>query len=66
VFRYRLAGLPAAADAWRQLPGALRFAVDSARRGKPRASLVDLTFRNLIHVESGQEAFLASAGRTAP
>lgn len=65
VFRYRLAGVEDAADAWRQLPGALRFAVDSARRGRPRDTLVDLTFRNLLHIESGQDRVLPSRGRTA-
>ncbi|GAA0257155.1 hypothetical protein GCM10010492_67660 [Saccharothrix mutabilis subsp. mutabilis] len=65
VFRYRRVGDDGAADAWRQLPGALRFAVDSARRGRPRDSLVDLTFRNLLHIESGQDAVLPSRGRTA-
>lgn len=65
VLRYRRAGDEAAADAWRQLPGALRFAVDSARRGRPRESLVQLTFRNLLHIESGQDGVLPSRGRTA-
>ncbi|RKT74287.1 hypothetical protein DFJ66_7631 [Saccharothrix variisporea] len=65
VFRYRRAGVEDAADAWRQLPGALRFAVDSARRGRPRESLVELTFRNLLHIESGQDGVLPSRGRTA-
>ncbi|MEJ2852343.1 MULTISPECIES: hypothetical protein [unclassified Saccharothrix] len=65
VFRYRRAGAEDAADAWRQLPGALRFAVDSARRGRPRDTLVELTFRNLLHIESGQDRVLPSPGRTA-
>ncbi|XVV01039.1 hypothetical protein ACQPW3_26925 [Actinosynnema sp. CA-248983] len=65
VFRYLRAGELEAADAWRRLPGALRFAVDSARRGRPRESLVQLTFRNLLHIESGQDGVLPSRGRTA-
>ncbi|KAA2255360.1 hypothetical protein F0L68_28555 [Solihabitans fulvus] len=59
------AALDGALDAWRQLPSALRFAVDSARRDRPRASLVDLTFGNLLTIESGQDALLPTAGRTA-
>ncbi len=64
AFRYRwLAGQPdapgarreqlaAAGQAWARLPAALRFALDSARRGRPRTSLVAMTFRNLVEIES--------------
>jgi hypothetical protein len=64
VFRYRwLAGRPgvtelerercaAAEAAWGRLPVALRFAVDSARRGQPRASLVATMFEHLRGIEA--------------
>jgi hypothetical protein len=38
------------AVAWEQLPSALRFAVDSARRGRPRVSLVRTTFDHLLEL----------------
>ena len=34
-------------EAWRRLPMALRFAVDSARRGRPRPALIDQSFSDL-------------------
>jgi len=43
--------LETAAGAWERLPRALRFAVDSARRGKPRHSLVHTTFSHLLEQE---------------
>jgi len=64
VFRYRwLAGRPgvpdaererfaAAGAAWARLPVALRFAVDSARRGQPRPSLIATTFEHLRGIEA--------------
>jgi hypothetical protein len=63
VFRYRwLCSRPghpetvrqryvAARDAWAQLPSAVRFAVDSARRGRPRPSLLRQTFVHLQQAE---------------
>jgi len=54
AFRHRWHGNPAAAAAWETLPAALRFAVDSARRGKPRTSLVHTTFDRLLQVETVQ------------
>lgn len=41
----------AVAVAWEVLPRALRFAVDSARRGRPRRSLVHTTFDHLLDQE---------------
>jgi hypothetical protein len=61
TFRYRRLGDQPAAEAWSRLPSALRFAIESARRGKPRMSLLDTTFRHLLFIESGQEALLPSA-----
>lgn len=46
VFQYRHQGKQYAA--WTQLPSALRFAVDSARRGRPRPTLLRQTFENLL------------------
>jgi hypothetical protein len=65
VFRYRwLCSRPgspdavrqryvAARDAWAQLPSAVRFAVDSAARGRPRPSLLRQTFAHLQLTERG-------------
>jgi hypothetical protein len=64
AFRYRwLAGRPglaaaehdrlsAAEAAWSRLPVALRFAVQSAQRGRPRASLVTVMFADLQEIEA--------------
>lgn len=41
----------AAEAAWDRLPVALRFAVESARRGQPRASLVATMFEHLRDIE---------------
>lgn len=40
-----------AAQTWEKLPGALRFAVDSARRGRPRTSLVRTTIDTLLDLD---------------
>ena len=40
-----------AAAAWRALPRTLRFAADSARRGRPRASLVTTALAQLRGIE---------------
>ncbi|HET8643421.1 MAG TPA: hypothetical protein VFM37_15905 [Pseudonocardiaceae bacterium] len=42
----------AAADAWRALPRTLRFAAISARRGRPRASLVEAALAGLREIEA--------------
>ncbi len=39
--------LAAQHEAWRRLPMALRFAVDSARRGRPRPALIEQSFSTL-------------------
>ena len=48
--------LEAAACAWDALPRAVRFIVDSARRGRPRDSLVHTTFDHLLACELALEA----------
>lgn len=52
AFRHRLLGHTDAGTAWEGLPKALRFAVDSARRGRPRESLVHNTLRHLLELET--------------
>ncbi|MFF0750420.1 hypothetical protein [Streptomyces sp. NPDC004267] len=64
VFRYRHSALRTGARTqdvqrceeavavWEALPKAVRFAVDSARRGRPRASLIHSTFERLLDIES--------------
>ncbi|MFJ9824214.1 hypothetical protein ACIRSU_07535 [Streptomyces sp. NPDC101160] len=68
VFRYRRPALRGdasaeelhrceeAVGAWEALPKAVRFAVDSARRGRPRASLIHSTFERLLDIESRRAA----------
>jgi hypothetical protein len=51
TFRYRHLGDHEAARAWADLPRALRFAVESARRGRPRSALVRTTFDHLRQLE---------------
>jgi hypothetical protein len=46
--QYRLAGDERAVDAWGELARALRFAVQSADRGRPRPSLVTRAFDQVI------------------
>ncbi|AHH99581.1 AMP-binding protein [Kutzneria albida] len=41
-----------AAQAWASLPKALRFAVESASRGRPRATLVRTTLNHLLALET--------------
>jgi len=72
VFRYRwLAGRPdlpeplrqrylAAGSAWTRLPGALRFAVDSARRGRARPSLLRQTYGHLLEVDHDEDQLLTT------
>lgn len=52
--------LQAARAAWEQLPSALRFAVDSARRGRARPSLLRQTFTNLLDLDPGAEELLTT------
>ncbi|MGV9697107.1 hypothetical protein ACWDTR_15305 [Streptomyces sp. NPDC003470] len=46
---------PDLADAWTQLPKALRFAVDSARRGRPRSGVVERALDTLARLTTGPE-----------
>ncbi len=55
----------AAATAWAQLPRTLRFAVDSARRGRARPALLRQAFAHLLHVDAGEEGILTAPGREA-
>lgn len=52
----------AAADAWRALPRTLRFAADSARRGRPRASLVGAALAELRRIEADLREPLSALG----
>jgi hypothetical protein len=56
----------AARQAWQDLPLALRFAVDSARRGRRRASVVTATFGQLKRIEGRLAGVLAAAGYGLP
>jgi hypothetical protein len=72
VFRYRWlyrdadlsaaeqGGLAAARTAWAKLPAALRFAVDSAGRGRPRPALARRTLHDLTRLELELAAWTAS------
>lgn len=51
--------------AWERLPGALRFAVDSAGRGRARPTLLRRTFDHLLEVDPAQDPFLTSPRREA-
>ncbi len=62
--RYRAAGTAAAADAWNDLPRALRFALDSTRRGRPRTSLVADRLLGLAAAVDTAETTLARDGAT--
>ncbi|MEW2376558.1 hypothetical protein AB0883_10690 [Micromonospora sp. NPDC047812] len=61
TFRYRHLGDDEAARAWADLPRALRFAVESARRGRPRSALVRTTFDHLRHLERDRSTTPAPA-----
>jgi amino acid adenylation domain-containing protein len=54
MFRHRVSGVTEAEAAWADLPRAVRFAVDSARRGRPRGTLVHTTFDRLRRLERDQ------------
>lgn len=49
--QFKHAGDPEAAAAWAELPRAVRFAVQSAERGRPRPALVVRAFEEVIAVE---------------
>lgn len=78
VFRYRWLGerldLPeptrqrylAASVAWTRLPSALRFAVDSARRGRARPTLLRQTFDHLLAVDPTDDRALTTPRKDAP
>jgi hypothetical protein len=77
VFRYRwLATRPDLPDelreryriavaAWTRLPGALRFAVDSARRGRQRPSLLSQTFGHLLATDPDEDQLRTASRREA-
>jgi hypothetical protein len=50
----RREALEVALAAWDQLPRLLRFAVDSARRRRPRPALVRAAFEKLLHAEEAR------------
>jgi hypothetical protein len=58
--RYRDAG-----TAWAQLPKTLRFAVDSARRGRARPALPRQAFDHLLHIDPGEDQLLTAPRREA-
>ncbi len=47
--QYRFAHLPAVSAAWGELARSLRFAIQSAERGRPRPSLIALAFEQILH-----------------
>lgn len=56
IFRHHRHGAAEPAAAWRRLPGALRFAVDSARRGRARPGLLSTTLAELDRLEHATPA----------
>ncbi|MBO4204639.1 hypothetical protein [Micromonospora echinofusca] len=54
--------LAAAVRAWQDVPMALRFAVDSALRGRPRPAVVHTTFAQLDRAEEPVTGLLATHG----
>lgn len=64
TFRYRHLGDNEAVQAWSDLPRALRFVVESARRGRPRSALARTTFEHLRQLEHDRSTTPApAAGR---
>ncbi|WP_307961750.1 hypothetical protein [Salinispora arenicola] len=64
AFRYRHLGDNEAVQAWSDLPRALRFVVESARRGRPRSALARTTFEHLRQLEHDRSTTPApAAGR---
>jgi hypothetical protein len=55
-----------AMTAWTGLPMSLHFAADSARRGRPRPSLVVTAFQALLDAEARCASILNRLGYTAP
>ncbi|MFJ9080189.1 hypothetical protein ACIRO3_33875 [Streptomyces sp. NPDC102278] len=51
---------------WRELPRMLRFAANSARRGRPRPSLITGTFTALAELEAAASPVHAAHGYGAP
>ncbi|HTZ45346.1 MAG TPA: hypothetical protein VMB79_15910 [Jatrophihabitans sp.] len=66
AFRHRMHGNETAELAWSRLPAALRFAVDSARRQRPRWSMVQTTMAHLLELETGLSAGCAAADTASP
>ncbi|MEV5599410.1 hypothetical protein [Streptomyces sp. NPDC052496] len=52
-----------AESCWSGLPKTMRFAVNSARRGRPRTSLVDTTLRDLAAAETEARGFLGQENK---
>jgi hypothetical protein len=52
VFQHRVLGHEAAEQAWLQFPIAMRFAVDSMRRGRPRWSLLQSAIEYILKTEA--------------
>ncbi|MFD7938311.1 hypothetical protein ACFV4T_27895 [Streptomyces sp. NPDC059755] len=51
---------------WRELPRLLRFAANSARRGRPRPSLVSGAFTALAELEAAASPLHAAHGYGVP
>ncbi|MFE9252446.1 hypothetical protein [Streptomyces sp. NPDC007088] len=51
---------------WRELPRMLRFAVNSARRGRPRPTLISGAFASLAEAEAAASPLHATHGYGAP
>ena len=60
------AAVDAAVTAWNGLPMSLHFAADSARRGRPRATLVTTSFLTLHETELRCVPILVQLGYAAP
>lgn len=56
--------LALACAAWQKLPSAVRFAVESAARGRPRTSLLSTTFAHLAEVERATRTIRPAPRRT--
>ncbi|KGW74904.1 putative azicU10 [Burkholderia pseudomallei MSHR2990] len=50
--QYRFSHQPAVSAAWGELARSLRFAIQSAERGRPRPSLIALAFEQILHATS--------------
>ncbi len=56
--------LELACEAWQKLPSAVRFAVESAARGRPRTSLLITTLEHLAEVERATRTIRPAPRRT--